>query len=605
VQPENVPVLVRGKRSDSGRISAITGGNLRGDNPTIIAETARLNVTAPLTWNAMTNESSLFDNNGLWFEFTDKDGNRVDRDSVRVLGMAIGSNLRAVRLALGLHGDNASWNNDRWRMHETSLLSAGTGAGDRLNPQGQDIDFSINSERNQVSIGAFWHIFGRSHNTRGIYNVTTSFVVEIAPNYPHDALYVTTYMGAGGVATGTTRKVADVVNAFDGHSVDLRVGVGFDFVSYTSIVIDEVEGQRFNTGAGAVNNANEWWLTRSQIQLGIADGWYTANMDNLTDRYTFGPVSPRVQYIAVERISGEGALLTANLGSSPATQNNNVRTPGAPQNVAQMNVLYLDVMSASGGDTLSRVTISNVEIHPTQWNPFFLVWNVRGPNDNFGQLQLRDTLGITGRMQLGQRMFFVADVGSYPNNEAARGTPRAAWGYALENIEGPLADILSTYNPAVPVIEFSWETGDTSFDTYTLNGVEGKVDTSRITLPFLRDGTWYVPIRLVAELLGADPVRDLTVVPGVSPGSVAGAVIDIPALGTRLTVQVNEAEVLVQDSLGFRSVFLRNVNDQDVAAFIENGNFVVPLRGLSTLLGLTVDSKTEAGATTATINAMY
>jgi hypothetical protein len=573
VADENLPFVVRGRDSNLD-----PGNNDYGRAVDNAGKLANLNgnLTVRMTWRSLTPESSLFDMNGVFFELTDPDGTLIAQDQARITGGFVGSaGANRGRLNDFLQNVGDSHASNLWDTARRNI---------------RDIPRTVymeNAAMSMFSLGAWWHMQPTANIARGIYDLNIDLLVELAPNYPYDFVYVKTYMGPFGDAEPI--KVARVVNAFDGTAVDLRVGVGFDFVSYSAITVAEVKGQEFVSGSGA-----------TMIDLGIADAWYTEKMDRISNRYTFGPISPRVDYLSYN----EGSELTATIASMRIGNRDNGGadtdrnlTPGQPQ-VTEMNHIRLTVTKPSAADTLSTITVKFVEIHPTMWNSLFPVWQVTAPTQNYGQLQFHDELGIVGRVVGGRNTFFLPDGGTF---SSAPGTPRAAWGYVFAEGEEVLRE---TYNPLAPVMEFSWDARAESFTTYKLDGVEKEVPPTM--LPVFDDGTWYVSIRFIAqEVLGARDT-DLMVIPGALPESVAGAVVTIPNLRTMLTLEVNRADVGVQSPAGSRIAWLRTEGDVDVPTFIHEGRFMIPLRGITQLLGLVVEvSDPVDGVRTATINPKY
>jgi len=241
----------------------------------------------------------------------------------------------------------------------------------------------------------------------------------------------------------------------------------------------------------------------------------------------------------------------------------------------------LSVTGFSGTDTTTKITIKNVEIYPTVWNNVTPVWHP----DMQTYRDYRDEIGIVGRVVAGDNRFFPP--------EAPVAGPRAAWGYRMENIVEP---ILDSHEDRLPVLEFIWQTGDVAFERYKVNGgPEIEIDADRYPIaPYLRRGTWYVPIRLFAEMLG---------VPGATDdadnnnlwatfdldGNVDGAQIRVPAVDAQLTVILGSPDMTVHDGVGPRYVFLTDAAGNPVNAELFEGRIFVPLRALLQALNLTVD----------------
>jgi hypothetical protein len=298
---------------------------------------------------------------------------------------------------------------------------------------------------------------------------------------------------------------------------------------------------------------------------------------NLTNRIEFGVVSPRITYHEVSKLNeAEGNVLRVDgFTTRPATATMDPGSLNPAAIASETRVLSFEIGAASQNDVLSRITIKDV--------PVLRVLRYTG------RFSAED-VSLVGRIARGNTHFVDQDGGA--RDRHVQFIPTVAngrfpdFGLKFTNMTTPVS---ATHEPNLPVIEFIWQTGDPTFETYKINGgPEVTIDQDKYpVLPFRRNGSWYVPVRLFAEMLGVED-RNIEATFDEN-GKVDGAQIRVDAVGVRISLFIGSAEAIAWDILGPRYVFLEDANGAPVEVWNEDGRIFVPLRGLLQMLGLTVE----------------
>jgi hypothetical protein len=465
---------------------------------------------------------------------------------------------------------------------------------------GRNPDNTFNEK--MIRIGN-WEMASDPRN-RGNKELFIDVILEIDPNWCRDndldEIYLLSYMGQGDRPNATPIKVADVTPPFFGTVYGLNTAVGYGNVSYNTIVIQEVTARKLPS------NTN--------IHIAFSESFFGERRP--TSRIHFGAVSPaRInEYIDIVNQNGtkDGifSISVFEVSTGRGTTNRNIlnRAGDTSDNRFEPRYLRFVIGGESSGDNRSTMTVKGVpvftatDVNPAGWwggyvgqpwlhapsdNEVFMIAHMFTGNSahhtelmnlhhSFGYFNLLDDA------EHGANRFAITNFG-WNHDHGSRGTN--AWGYIFTNVE----EETDTHVSLAPVVELEWS-ADGVMSQYKQNGTTVAI-TDESLFPFLEAGTWYVPVRLFAQMFGI-PEDNLTwgfdPLVGATFANVDASGVD--GIGRRLTFSDGDPIVMVADGFGSSYMMeLRDNNDVPVKAKIVNGRFFVPLRAGANLFGFTVD----------------
>jgi hypothetical protein len=537
-------------------------------------KTEALNRTAAIRWESRA-QASLWDQGAIFIDLVDSAGVMLPAGAVRIVGATIG------------RGDGAfdpgidTWRANRWEANEDARAPITRIWGGNF--------FRLAENNRRVTIGD-WNNSQTATN-RGEKVLTIDLIIEVDPNWDGTEVFLLTYRGQGDIGNAIPLKVANVVKPFVAYVTDFETAIGFGSVSYSEIIIEETRRLLNNT----------------EIRLGFSETFFGEK--NLTNRVRFGALSPvRVaagDYFKVEKLNdaeGNPLALHTNSTNGNAARNFSVgtsaaTTPGIPNTHPAegerthffASTLLLFVREASQNDVLSRISIFNVPIE-VEPQVLFSAWN---------------NIGLMAKVDRGNP----AD----HRDNFAMTTLGGAFGYILDqrsSLPPVREEFAETYVPGVPTIEINWAAGETTMDHYYVDGE--RVEIREDLRPANINDSWFVPVRLFAEMLGVTPPgTDVNLSSGFDAiQGVTFAIVDarfITGIERRLEFYNGDNLVMVTDSWGQFPQELIDGAGNPVAAFIPTegpnaGRFMVPLRAGAALFGLEIHFENVGGEMTGLIN---